>query len=153
MEFSGVYINHHHSSLLCDRMTCNKDLVSIFRSGLLNDNIGPLAKATFEVHTEVLLKAARHADIDHMRGVSANVLTGQYGCYGTSAFQLVLDIEAYTNNANEVQEDDPLNLFKNLKNENGGELCSIENIKIVNNLSVINEITTSVCDDNYDIGF
>jgi DNA-directed RNA polymerase II subunit RPB1 len=153
MEFSGVYINHHHSSLLCDRMTCNKDLVSIFRSGLLNDNIGPLAKATFEVHTEVLLKAARHADIDHMRGVSANVLTGQYGCYGTSAFQLVLDIEAYANNANEVQEDDPLNLFKNLKNENGGELCSIENIKIVNNLSAINEITTSVCDDNYDIGF
>ena len=37
MEFSGVYINHHHSSLLCDRMTCNKDLVSIFRSGLLSD--------------------------------------------------------------------------------------------------------------------
>ena len=47
MEFSGVYINHHHSSLLCDRMTCNKDLVSIFRSGILSDNIGPIAKATF----------------------------------------------------------------------------------------------------------
>ena len=34
MEFSDVYINYHHSSLLCDRMTCNKDMVAIFRSGL-----------------------------------------------------------------------------------------------------------------------
>ena len=153
MEFSGVYINHHHSSLLCDRMTCNKDLVSIFRSGLLNDNIGPLAKATFEVHTEVLLKAARHADIDHMRGVSANVLTGQYGNYGTSAFQLVLDLEAYTNNANEVVKED-LKEFENLKkNQNGEELCSIKNMQIVNNISGISEIPSDVCDDNYDIGF
>lgn len=78
-------------------MTCNKDLVSIFRSGLSSDNIGPIAKATFEVRTEVLLKAARNADIDHVKGVSANVMTGQYGCYGTSAFQLVLDNKAYTN--------------------------------------------------------
>jgi DNA-directed RNA polymerase II subunit RPB1 len=118
----------------------------------LNDNIGPLAKATFEVHTEVLLKAARHADIDHMRGVSANVLTGQYGCYGTSAFQLVLDLEAYTNDANLVQEDDTLKSFKNLK-KNGEELCSMKNIKIVNNISGITEISSNICDDNYDIGF
>ena len=154
MEFSGVYINHHHSSLLCDRMTCNKDLVSIFRSGLLNDNIGPLAKATFEVHTEVLLKAARHADIDHMRGVSANVLTGQYGCYGTSAFQLVLDIEAFNdgNDAIEASQDDSLELFQQL-NVNDKDNCSMENIKIVNNISGITEIVNNVCDDNYDIGF
>jgi DNA-directed RNA polymerase II subunit RPB1 len=150
MEFSGVYINHHHSSLLCDRMTCNKDLVSIFRSGLLNDNIGPLAKATFEVHTEVLLKAARHADIDHMRGVSANVLTGQYGCYGTSAFQLVLDMEAFTKDVNIVEENE-LNVNDN--NQTREELCSLKNMKIVNNISGITEIQSFVCDDNYDIGF
>jgi DNA-directed RNA polymerase II subunit RPB1 len=154
MEFSGVYINHHHSSLLCDRMTCNKDLVSIFRSGLLNDNIGPLAKATFEVHTEVLLKAARHADIDHMRGVSANVLTGQYGCYGTSAFQLVLDINAFTNIDNVVIDNQSVDLFSKLNiNQNDEEPCSMRNIEIVNNISKIQETSNHICDDNYDMGF
>ena len=91
MEFSGVYINYHHLSLLCDRMTCNQHMVPIFRSGLLNDDVGPIAKSTFEVHTDVLLKAARHAEFDHMRGISANIMTGQYGCYGTNAFQLIID--------------------------------------------------------------
>ena len=92
MEFSGVSINYHHLGLLCDRMTCNQNMVPIFRSGLLNDNVGPIAKATFEVHTEVLLNAARHGEFDHMRGVSANVMTGQYGNYGTGSFQIVLDM-------------------------------------------------------------
>jgi DNA-directed RNA polymerase II subunit RPB1 len=105
MEFSGVYINYHHTSLLCDRMTCNKDLVSIFRTGLLNDNTGPIAKATFEMHTEVLLKAARHADFDHMKGVSANVMTGQFGNYGTSAFQLILNFEPFIRLQNKNKED------------------------------------------------
>ena len=154
MEFSGVYINHHHSSLLCDRMTCNKDLVSIFRSGLLNDNIGPLAKATFEVHTEVLLKAARHADLDHMRGVSANVLTGQYGCYGTSAFQLVLDINAYTNIESTNHDEEKVNLFSKLQiNKNVDEPCSMKNIEIINNISRIKETAGDLCDDDYDVGF
>ena len=90
---SSSYINYHHTSLLCDRMTSNKDLVSIFRTGILNDDIGPIAKSTFEVHTEVLLDAARHAEFDHMKGVSANVMCGQNGYYGTSAFQLTLDLK------------------------------------------------------------
>jgi DNA-directed RNA polymerase II subunit RPB1 len=80
MEFSGgIYINYHHLSILCDRMTSNENMVSIFRSGILNDDIGPISKSTFEVHTEVLLNASRHADFDHMRGVSANIMMGQTG--------------------------------------------------------------------------
>ena len=42
MEFSDVYINYHHLSLLCDRMTNTINMVSIFRSGILNDDIGPI---------------------------------------------------------------------------------------------------------------
>ena len=93
MAFSGVYINYHHLSLLCDRMTCNKCLVSIFRTGIIKDNIGPIAKSTFEVQTEVLLDAARHGHFDTMRGVSPNVMCGQTGYYGTNAFQLLLDLD------------------------------------------------------------
>ena len=95
MEFSGGgYINYHHLGLLCDRMTCNHNMIPIFRSGLLSDDTGPIAKCTFEEQTAMLLQAARHGDVDPMRGVSANVMCGQFGNYGTSSFQLVLDMDA-----------------------------------------------------------
>ena len=156
MEFSDVYINYHHLSLLCDRMTCNRDMVPIFRSGLLNDNVGPVAKATFEVHTEVLLDAARHGDFDHMRGVSANVMCGQYGYYGTSAFNLVLDMKEM-----ELLDDaivDTLDKKTEIERafglvEDQSDICSKSKIIIQNNISNINSTDMGDCDDDYDAGF
>ena len=88
-------------------MTSNHNMVAIFRSGILNDDIGPISKSTFEVHTEVLLDASRHADFDHMRGVSANVMMGQTGTYGTGSFNLVMDIDAMKNmDAVDVRDQD-----------------------------------------------
>jgi DNA-directed RNA polymerase II subunit RPB1 len=156
MEFSDVYINYHHVSLLCDRMTCNKDMVSIFRSGLLNDNVGPIAKATFEVHTEVFLNAARHADFDHMRGVSANVMCGQYGFYGTSAFKVVLDMKAIaTLEDAEVNTTDKKTEIEKLfgKTDVDAGTCSKKELVIENNISNIKRLETTVCDNDYDAGF
>jgi DNA-directed RNA polymerase II subunit RPB1 len=97
IEFDGTYINFHHLCLLCDRMTATSKLISIFRHGINNDNIGPIAKASFEETPEMFLKAARHAELDTMRGVSANVMCGQEGLFGTNAFQVVLDMEQMRN--------------------------------------------------------
>jgi len=156
MEFSGVYINYHHLSLLCDRMTSTENMVSIFRSGILNDDIGPISKSTFEVHTEVLLNASRHADFDHMRGVSANVMMGQMGVFGTGAFQVVLDMEQMKNmpdvevtkkdNNKEIEK-----MFGTL--EDNTDICSKNNITIQNNLDAIKNNDMGVCDDGYDAGF
>lgn len=156
MEFSGVYINYHHLSLLVDRMTSTKGMVSIFRSGILNDDIGPISKSTFEVHTEVLLDASRHADFDHMRGVSANVMMGQMGIFGTGAFQLVLDMEKISqvddvavdmsNDEKEIEK-----MFGMLDSKS--DPCSGANIEIRNNLSAIKVEDAGQCDDGYDIGF
>lgn len=93
IEFDSTYINYHHLSVLCDRMTCKDSMVSIFRHGINNDDIGPIAKASFEETPEMFLKAARHAELDSMRGVSANVMCGQEGYFGTSAFQVMLDLD------------------------------------------------------------
>jgi len=94
LAFDSTYINYHHLSVLCDRMTCNDSMVSIFRHGINNDDIGPIAKASFEETPEMFLRAARHGELDPMRGVSANVMCGQEGYFGTSAFQVVLDTDA-----------------------------------------------------------
>lgn len=154
MEFSDVNINYHHVSLLCDRMTVKHDMVAIFRSGLHNDNIGPIAKATFEVHTEILLQAARHGDFDEMRGVSANVMCGQFGYYGTGAFNVILDMkelakieaqEATIQNPNDIDS-----MFGGHKEEIG---CSASKLIVRNNITAIHQENEGVCQDQYDMGF
>jgi DNA-directed RNA polymerase II subunit RPB1 len=137
-------------------MTSTKNMVSIFRSGILNDDIGPIAKGTFEVHTEVFLNAARHADFDHMRGVSANVMMGQVGYYGTNAFNLVLDMKEtekltdaqvdITNTNDEIEK-----MFK--VGENKNDVCSKSNIVIQNNIANIKQREDKICDDDYNMGF
>ena len=153
MEFSDAYINYHHLSLLCDRMAISKNMVPIFRSGLLNDNIGPIAKATFEVHTEVLLGAARHAEFDHMRGVSASVMCGQYGKYGTGAFNVILDMREMSKLAAAVskQTESIDDLFGISTDKSDG--CSTNTVKIRNNISNIKKSDAAVCDDAYNMGF
>ena len=155
MEFSDVNINYHHLSLLCDRMTVTKGMVAIFRSGLHNDNIGPIAKATFEVHTEILLQAARHADFDEMRGVSANVMCGQFGYYGTGAFNVILDMKELAKvEAKEAtvkdDERDIEALFGGQKEDVG---CTASKLVIQNNITAIHQENEGVCKDNYDMGF
>jgi DNA-directed RNA polymerase II subunit RPB1 len=104
IEFDGTYINSHHYSILCDRMTYSTQMISIFRFGINQDNIGPIAKASFEETPKMLLDAARHAELDNMRGVSANVMCGQEGYYGTSAFQTLFDAEEYVMASKQYEE-------------------------------------------------
>ena len=158
MEFADAYINYHHLSLLCDRMTMKKDMVPIFRSGILNDDIGPIAKATFEVHTEVLLDAAKFADFDHMRGVSASVMCGQYGNYGTGSFGMVLDMNQMRNLTDAVVEDEDVsneiaNKFK-IRASQKEDSCGKKELEIQNNIvNIKRPEVIDVCNDDYNMGF
>jgi DNA-directed RNA polymerase beta' subunit len=155
LEFSGAYANYHHLSLLCDRMTTKKDLVSIFRTGLFSDNIGPIAKATFEVHTEVLLDAARFGEADNMRGVSANVMCGQPGYYGTNSFQLVLDMNEMSKLAATQVSDKELDPMEELlgKSIDDSDVCPRSKIEIRNNIGNMKRTDPGLCDDGYNAGF
>jgi len=147
MEFAGTYINHHHIALLCDRMTCNEKLVSIFRHGINNDDIGPIAKASFEETTEMFLKAARHAELDQMRGVSANVMCGQEGYYGTSAFSVYL-------NTKEIQDLEEKSILEEKEEdfelETDTNICNSDNIRINHNL--IQRTNVTIEDNDYSLG-
>jgi len=156
IEFDGTYINYHHLSVLCDRMTFTNKLISIFRHGINNDNIGPIAKASFEETPEMFLKAARHAELDTMRGVSANVMCGQEGLYGTNAFQVVLDLEEMRKldsviSQEHIDDNDAIEqMFGGL--ENTDDMCSTNKLIIQNNVTSIK--TSDLGDDNdYNPGF
>jgi len=157
IEFDGTYINYHHFSILCDRMTFTNKMISIFRHGINNDNIGPIAKASFEETPEMFLKAAKHGELDTFRGVSANVMCGQEGYFGTGAFQVVLDMEEMAKLDEVIRYENPEDVNESIDNAFGGvdstnAPCSTNKLVIQNN--VVSIKTSELGGDNaYNPGF
>ena len=153
-DANGTYINYRHLALLCDRMCATKKLVSIFRHGINNDDIGPIAKASFEETPEMFLRAARHGELDLMTGVSSNIMVGQEGRFGTNSFQVLLDIDEIKKNKfgnKEFKEN--INIDSLLKTEDINDPCSKQNIEIDNTTNFINKVDDVDIDDGYDPGF
>ena len=156
ISYDGTYINYHNYCVLCDRMTATSKLISISRHGINNDNIGPIAKASFEETPEMFLRAAKHAELDNMRGVSANVMCGQEGFFGTSLFQVVLNIEEMMK-LQAASEYKPVDNSEEIENffgqkENPIDACNSSNLIIQNNVSNIKSIDMGN-DNDYNPGF
>ncbi len=91
--FESVGVNYRHLCLLCDVMTRFGKLMSIDRYGINKNDIGTLAKASFEETEKILLKAALFGEVDPVTGVSANIMMGQPIRGGTAFSQILLDDE------------------------------------------------------------
>ena len=140
IESDGTYINSHHLAMLADRMTYSHKPISIFRHGINNDNIGPVAKASFEETPEMFLRAARHAEVDTMRGVSSNVMCGQQGYFGTGVCNVFLDINEMTTLAAKAPKrtkvaDKIASMFGAVDNPN--DPCSASNLALNNNTCLL----------------
>jgi DNA-directed RNA polymerase II subunit RPB1 len=147
-----TYINYHHMSLLCDRMCATQKMVSIFRHGINNDDIGPIAKASFEETPEMFLRAARHAELDVMTGVSSNIMCGQEGYYGTGSFQVLLNIDEM-NKLGAAKLEQTINIDDMLQIENPNDVCAKKNIMINSSTDYINSNNTGAIDDDYELDF
>jgi DNA-directed RNA polymerase II subunit RPB1 len=94
-EFTSLFaesgVDFRHIGLLCDWMTRVGKLLSVDRYGINKQDIGPLAKASFEETEKILLKAALFGEIDPITGVSANIMTGQPIRGGTGFSEILLD--------------------------------------------------------------
>ena len=150
IEFDGTYINSHHLDLLCDRMCATIKLVSIFRHGINNDDIGPLAQASFEETPEMFLRAAKHAELDNMNGVSANVMCGQHGNFGTSSFQVYLNINKVKENAAKSIEKS-IDIDSQFVIENPEDTCSKNKININDATTDTNIKDTGKIIDSFDL--
>jgi DNA-directed RNA polymerase beta' subunit len=89
--FESVGVNYRHLGLLCDVMTRFGRLMSIDRYGINKNDIGTLAKASFEETEKILLKAALFGEVDPVTGVSANIMMGQPIRGGTAFSQIMMD--------------------------------------------------------------
>jgi DNA-directed RNA polymerase II subunit RPB1 len=90
------------------------------------------------------LKAARHGELDEMRGVSANIMCGQTGYYGTSAFSVYLDVAEFEQRSKEARY---LQQQITVKEKDDDHLCSYEHLKFTSNLG--NQSVTPLIDNNY----
>ena len=121
--FSDVDVNYRHLCLLCDVMTRSGGLMSIDRYGINKNDIGTLAKASFEETEKILLKAALFGEVDPVTGISANIMMGQPIRGGTAFSQIMLDdqmliellkaIDTKANVLDEEAEDDNLDHLYN----------------------------------------
>ena len=68
--------------------------MTVDRYGINKNNIGPLAKASFEQTEDIMLRAALFGELDPITGVSANIMTGQPIRGGTSFSSILLDEES-----------------------------------------------------------
>ena len=89
---SGACPNERHLMLMVDMITFNGGaLISIDRNGIKRHEPSPLARCSFEETDRQLYNAALHAEVDHLTGVSANIMFGQTAPAGTGTVHLMVD--------------------------------------------------------------
>ena len=133
-ELFEEYINLRHIGLLCDIMTNKGILTPINRQGINIGDTGPLGKCSFEDTTDQLIKAGIFGEIDHLQGVSSNIMLGQLINSGTGMCDILLDEEKLISELENINEslDDFIevsdNNIESLMNidEEGDEYCNDE---------------------------
>ena len=101
----------------------------------------------------MFLKAARHGELDNMRGISGNVMCGQEGYFGTNCFQVLLNINKLNElpKAEEVNEENVDEIIEQELMMNKDDPCNIQNLTIES--SLYNLQGTQIGDNNYELDF
>lgn len=141
-----VEMSPRHLDLLCDKMCQHGEIMSVSRHGIKKENIGPLAKASFEETTDQLLEASLFGAFDNIKGVSSNIMVGQIPTCGTGDSTLLID-EDLLNTQEDIIPEEEVNIeqyFKSSDYCNAGEIkFSLNDIKTDNIVNANNEY------DNY----
>ncbi len=133
--FEEVGINFRHLGLLCDVMTRNGKLMSADRFGINKNDIGPIAKASFEETERILLKAALYGEVDPVTGVSANIMMGQPIRGGTAFSQIMLDEQALPKMLEglkpieEIEEEEEAGDLDEMLGEDAADACAASKIQ------------------------
>ena len=98
-------INPCHSKLLVDKMTFNGAITSFTRYAQRGESNGALSKASFEETSDNLMNAALNGERECTDGVSASIICGKLGKFGTGVCELKIDVLKLTENDEEILEE------------------------------------------------
>ena len=111
-ELTNVFVmsdtktSPRHINLLCDMMTNRGKIMPAHRTGInqSDNDIGPLAKCSFEETMGQLVQASLFGSLDRLDGVSSNIMVGQIPKCGTGDSEIILDEEKLMNIEPELSE-------------------------------------------------
>ena len=139
IEYGGSYVNYRHIALLADNMTNKGFIMSIDRFGINKSDRGPLAKCSFEETPDILAKAALFGELDHINGVSSNIMMGQEVPIGTGCVDLFYNERTVDNNI--VKEGIDLDKYQEEDPEFIDNYCHADNFNmdLINTNKLVNE--------------
>ncbi len=85
---AGLNVDIRHIMLVADLMTNDGYVKAIGRHGISGKKSSVLARAAFEITAAHLLHAAMVGEVDHLEGVTENIIVGQPVTLGTGAVNL-----------------------------------------------------------------
>ncbi len=85
----GLTVDIRHIMLVSDIMSVDGEVKPIGRHGISGEKASVLARAAFEVTVNHLLDAGVRGDVDHLLGVTENVIVGQPIRLGTGNVKLM----------------------------------------------------------------
>jgi DNA-directed RNA polymerase subunit A" len=88
-----IGVNRRHLALIADAMTARGNIKGVGRHGLSGEKGSVLARAAYEETVKHLVHAAVYGEIDHMNGVTENVLVGKQVPVGTGTVKLAIKKE------------------------------------------------------------
>ena len=86
-------------------MTYNGTIMSITRYAMRSEGSGPLGKATFEETLDNLLIAAVSGEKESTDGLSAGIICGKLGKFGTGLCELRMDVKKLAGQLPIVEEE------------------------------------------------
>lgn len=105
---SGSSVNYRHVCILLDKMCHKGRTMSIDRYGINKNDIGPLAKMSFEQTEDIALRAAIFGERDPVLGVSAKVMLGAPIKAGTAFSEMLFDEATAIKLAEDTPEQHPV---------------------------------------------
>jgi DNA-directed RNA polymerase II subunit RPB1 len=99
-----------HVCLLVDTMISKGTILSVDRFGIITGDTGPLARSSFEQTEPQFTNGASFAELDNVKGISANIMLGQVIKSGTGSFGVMLDEDMIINSISEEEEDEEDNI-------------------------------------------
>ena len=91
LQEQGLTVDLRHLMLVADVMTSGGKVEAIGRHGISGRKVSVLARAAFEITTNIMLRSAITGEVDFLNGVAENIIVGNPVALGTGAVEVIFD--------------------------------------------------------------
>lgn len=93
ISYDGGYVDARHLRHVVNAMTCRGFIMPMTRHGINRVDFSVLQRASYEEPVDMILQAARNAELDPLRGMCECVAFGQKPPVGTGTVAVQVDVE------------------------------------------------------------